>query len=190
MRHIPAQTSLGGRLLLALYGMEGAILPRNAIRSRCRMFDAADRASPTELKTIGYEGEAIEAFLQKLRHHGVRIVIDVRELPLSRKRGFSKRSFEQHLQAEGIRYVHVRDLGDPKPGRLAARAGDHELFVQIFSEHMAGDAAKAAVTNILPMIAEGGACLLCFERCHSGCHRSIVADVIAEKMHVSIRHVV
>lgn len=49
-------------------------------------------AKTTSLFTFGYEGLTIEAFIARLNEAGVRTIIDVRELPLSRKKGFSKGS--------------------------------------------------------------------------------------------------
>ncbi len=42
------------------------------------------------IATIGYEGSTIEDFVAALRHASINVLIDVRELPLSRKKGFSK----------------------------------------------------------------------------------------------------
>jgi hypothetical protein len=41
-------------------------------------------------------------------------------VPLSRKPGFSKSALQANLEAHGIAYVHLKGLGDPKPGREAA----------------------------------------------------------------------
>jgi hypothetical protein len=40
--------------------------------------------------TVGYEGVALEEFLLQLRRAWVQTIVDVRDVPLSRKRGFSK----------------------------------------------------------------------------------------------------
>ena len=42
--------------------------------------------------TIGYEGLDIGAFMSLLAEHGIETVVDIRELPLSRKPGFSKKA--------------------------------------------------------------------------------------------------
>ena len=69
------------------------------------------------LFTAGYEGLDIDSFLAGLRHAGVEKVVDVRQLPVSRKKGFSKTSFAEQLRASGIEYEHVKALGCPKPIR-------------------------------------------------------------------------
>jgi hypothetical protein len=69
---------------------------------------------------IGYEGSVLEDFVATLRSAGVETLIDVRDVPLSRKPGFSKSALQANLEAHGIAYVHLKGLGDPKPGREAA----------------------------------------------------------------------
>ncbi len=139
--------------------------------------------------TIGYEGAEIHDFIATLLMHEVRTLIDVRELPLSRKKGFSKRALGEALDAVGIMYRHVKQLGDPKPGRVAARSGDMATFRQIFGKHMEQEPTKAALRDVVPAIMEGGACLLCFERCHQDCHRAIVADKLANIAAIELAHI-
>jgi Protein of unknown function, DUF488 len=97
---------------------------------------------PRDFYTIGYEGSRVEEFVAALRRAGVVTLIDVRDIPLSRKPGFSKSALAANLAAKGIAYVHLRGLGDPKPGREAARAGKYGLFRSIFGRHMTTDVAR------------------------------------------------
>lgn len=140
------------------------------------MLDGSESTKKIQLYTIGYEGSDVSEFVLALRNSSVKTLIDVRELPLSRKKGFSKNGLRDELEHQGIKYMHVRQLGDPKSGRIAARAGDFAKFRKIFNKHMSLEASKAALASILPVVKSGGACLLCFERSHKNCHRSIVAS--------------
>ena len=67
--------------------------------------------------TFGYEGLSIEMFIARLKASHVKTIVDVRELPLSRKKGFSKSSFSSELSVHGMAYVHMPALGCPKPIR-------------------------------------------------------------------------
>ena len=71
--------------------------------------------------TIGYEGLDLDGFLALLRKHGVETVVDIRELPLSRKPGFSKTVLGDTLNVSGKEYVHIPELGCPKPVRNTYR---------------------------------------------------------------------
>jgi uncharacterized protein (DUF488 family) len=48
--------------------------------------------------TAGYEGLTIQTFIARLQQANIGKVIDVREYPVSRKPGFSKKSFAQCLE--------------------------------------------------------------------------------------------
>lgn len=140
------------------------------------------------LATIGYEGVALADFIATLQNAGIKRLMDVRELPLSRRRGFSKTALSAALAEAAIQYVHLRGLGDPKPGRDAARSGDMPSFRQIFGAHMKTPKAQADLAVAAGLVSCGSTCLMCFEQDHTGCHRSIVADAISATMPVQIRH--
>lgn len=135
----------------------------------------------TTIYTIGYEGTDIARFLATLRAVGIETVVDVRALAVSRKKGFSKRALASSLADEGIRYVHMPALGDPKPGREAARAGRHADFRRIYSEHLLGIGAQSALVSLAKISGRGTSCLLCFERDPKVCHRSMVAAWLGER---------
>jgi uncharacterized protein (DUF488 family) len=120
-----------------------------------------------------------EGLLDRLEAAGVRVLIDVRAVPNSRKPGFSKRILAASAAARGIRYVHLQALGTPKAGRQAARAGRADEMAAIFGVHMAGDAAQMALAAARDIAVAEPSCLLCFERDPHFCHRRIVAEAIA-----------
>jgi len=142
----------------------------------------------TTIATIGYEGATPEAFDAALELASVDMVVDVRAVAISRRRGFSKTALSDRLRGIGLDYVHLRGLGDPKPGREAARAGDMALFREIFGAHMATDVAKVDLEALRVLVAERKVALLCYEADAAGCHRTIVADAIAKHGNLSILH--
>ena len=128
----------------------------------------------SHLYTLGYEGQTIEHFVGRVRATGIRTVIDVRELPLSRKRGFSKRALAAVLAEHAIGYVHVRALGCPKAIRDHLKAdGNWRAYVRDFLAHLA---TQDALTATVAEMARAEPCgLLCFEADFNRCHRSLVA---------------
>ena len=142
----------------------------------------------TTLFTIGYEGADLADFVATLQAAGVPRVVDVRALAISRRKGFAKRALSSALMEAGIEYVHLKGLGNPKPGREAAWAGEDARFRSIFISHMATDVAQADLALAASLVAGGNSCLLCFERDHTVCHRAIVADALSGMVHVTIRH--
>ena len=60
--------------------------------------------------TIGYEGYSIEKFITKLKDSNIQQIIDVREIALSRKNGFSKGILGLELKKVGIIYKHILSI--------------------------------------------------------------------------------
>jgi uncharacterized protein (DUF488 family) len=123
---------------------------------------------------------------------GVSLLLDVRELPQSRRPGFSKRTLSEALAEAGIAYRHVRQLGDPKAGRDAARRGDMGQFRAIFGAHMELEESRAAVAEVAADVERETVALMCYERAPKDCHRSIVAQriqavVSAEVVHLGVQ---
>ena len=130
--------------------------------------------------TIGYEAADLSSFLACLKAAKIEVLIDVRELPLSRRRGFSKSALRMALADHKIGYVHLRDLGDPPPGRAAARAGKIEKFVRIFKRHLKTKAAQEALEAACKLARSATISLMCFERNPVTCHRLMVAAAIRD----------
>lgn len=131
------------------------------------------------LFTIGYEGAELSDFLDTLEIAGVEHVIDVRDLPISRKRGFSKNGLSEALKDIGISYTHLKALGDPKPGREAMKRGDYQAFFEIFSSALSEPRAKSALKDAIEIAETEKAALLCYERDPKYCHRTLVAKEMA-----------
>jgi len=92
---------------------------------------------PSTLFTLGYEGLTIDAFITRLQTAQVKTVVDVRELPLSRKKGFSKSAFCAALSAHGIAYLHAPALGCPKPIRNQYKAdGNWQTYTREFLKYI------------------------------------------------------
>jgi uncharacterized protein (DUF488 family) len=129
------------------------------------------------LFTIGYQGRTIDGFIEALQAHGVSHLIDVRQLPFSRKADFSKRRLQAHLEAAGIDYTHLVDLGTPKALRdEVRRAHDYEAFFAAMDELLAEQ--PEALDTALAIAKAQPAALLCFEADYRECHRLSVANAM------------
>ena len=132
-----------------------------------------------EVLTIGYEGRDIDEFVSHLKNYNVTRLIDVREIPLSRKRGFSKSALRERLELEDIEYVHLRSLGSPSEIRHKLKIDwDYDYFFKAYSEYLSQN--QNAIAEAYRYITDGVNCIMCFERFPEKCHRSIVASKIKE----------
>ena len=127
--------------------------------------------------TAGYQGHSIETFLDLLLSHGIAHVIDVRQLPFSRKPDFSKKRLTAHLAGVGIGYTHLVALGTPKPLRDEVRR-NHD-YLAFFAAIEAIIAAQPEALQVaLDLARAEPALLLCFEANYAECHRLSVANAL------------
>lgn len=140
------------------------------------------------LFTIGYERASQGDLLATLKAHGVSVLLDVRDLPLSRRAGFSKRPLSAGLEEVGIGYVHLKGLGTPKEGRVAAHQGDMERFWSIVEEKMRTPEAEHDLSRAAALAQERPACLLCFEASPHVCHRRRVAELLRDRFGFAVEH--
>lgn len=141
------------------------------------------------IATIGYEKSDIGDFIASLVALKISQVIDIRELPQSRRPGFSKNIMAGHLESHGISYLHFKALGDPKHGRDAAKRGDFVEFEQIYRAHADLEEAKVALCRLAQCASEKPSVLLCYERDYQHCHRKIVAELLSVHYSFSVSHV-
>ncbi len=134
----------------------------------------------TTIFTIGYEATTMADFIAALQGAGVRRVIDVRALPLSRRPGFSKSPLAASLKEAGIDYVHLKALGTPKRGRDAAKKGDVATLRAVYDDQLALPEAQAAAARMLDLAAEMPSALLCYERDPCHCHRTLLLAAVGE----------
>ena len=130
--------------------------------------------------TIGYERRSPEELVGVLVGAGVTLLADVRELPLSRRRGFSKTALAAALEEAGIAYAHERALGNPKPYRDAWKRGDSAAGSAGYRRHLAE--AGESVAALARRVTEGGVCLLCVEHDPASCHRTLLAEALRERL--------
>lgn len=133
-----------------------------------------------ELFTIGYEGEAQGAVLRTLVFQDVETLLDIRELPQSRKPGLSKTALGLAANHYGMQYAHIRALGTPRDIRYQRKIDhDQKAFEEGFLEYLAtqDEAMEALVERAL----RERCCLLCYEADPRICHRWFVAERAAER---------
>lgn len=140
------------------------------------------------IATIGYEKAPQGEVIDRLKTAGVELIIDVRAVAASRRAGFSKTLLGGSLNEAGIGYLHLRDLGTPKTGRMAARAGRIDEMKAIFEEQLATAAAIGALELAIEESLGRKACLLCYEADPSCCHRTVVAERISGRTGAKILH--
>lgn len=134
------------------------------------------------LLTIGYENHRVpESLVTTLRQAGVQVLVDVRELPLSRRRGFSKKALGTALHDAGIEYRHERALGNPKTARDLWRFGNRAEGERLYRAHVCNGSAWA-VDELSVTLQHERTCILCVEADHRDCHRAVIAEELQRRL--------
>ena len=155
-----------------------------------------------EVATIGVYGFDGESFLQRLRRADVRLLLDVRQ-----RRGVRGPEYawanSRRLQAALIRariaYEHRPELAPTTELRQLQYAEDDRRGVGKRSRReLAVEYAHRYTTEILdrvdlaPIVSalsnSGTAALFCVERDPEACHRSLIAQRLADQYRVTIKH--
>lgn len=141
-----------------------------------------------KIYTVGYEGLDIDCFLSLLAENDIETVVDVREMPLSRKPGFSKKSLASVLNLSGREYVHMVDLGCPKLVRDRYREdGNWKRYTEGFMKHL--KTQDDAIAELSALAATSNCALLCYEADSNFCHRSMVANAVKDYCGARVTHI-
>ncbi len=133
--------------------------------------------------TVGYGGRGKEEFVQIMREHGVKTVVDIRLRPDRASMGIwvkaktDDKGIESWLKEAGIGYVSLVELGNVFFGLLDWPQRYERLL------RSSGDLLTERLKEIPEPI-----CLMCAEKRFEECHRQQVADYLAGHTGVVIHH--
>jgi uncharacterized protein (DUF488 family) len=119
-------------------------------------------------------------YVNRLQEAGITLLCDVRRNPLSRKRGFSKKTLAGECEKAGIAYEHLPELGIASAERKNIRTpADRVALFQQYKRETLPNAA-AALSRIQAWLADADqrVALTCFEADPAECHRHCVAEVL------------
>lgn len=152
--------------------------------------------------TIGVYGFDVESFLRRLRDADVRLLLDVRQ-----RRGVRGPEYawanslrlQAALAGAGIAYEHHAELAPTTELRQLQYADDdrrgvgkrtrRELAAEYIRRYTTEILDRADLTPIVSALPGGGtAALLCVEADPAACHRSLIAQRLADRHGVTTEH--
>jgi hypothetical protein len=132
--------------------------------------------------SVGYERFRVNTDLAtRLRELGVERVIDVRQLPISRRRGYAKSALERAFAVAGIEYVHIRALGNPKPTRDLYKSGRVEEGTAGYGEYLLAE-QRDALVGLVALLREKRSALMCVEHDPATCHRTVILEALSDEL--------
>ncbi|MFE6699765.1 DUF488 family protein [Streptomyces sp. NPDC057718] len=154
------------------------------------------------MATIGVYGFDADSYLQRLRQANVRLLLDVRQRRGVRGPDYAWANslrLQAALAEAGIAYRHHRELAPTTELRHLQYAEDdrqgvgkrsrRELAAEYTRRYTAEILDPADLDPILStMPGDGTTALFCVETDPEACHRSLVAQRLAEEHHVTVEH--
>ena len=143
--------------------------------------DAKPKSNTTILFTIGYEGISLEEYLVRLLKNDVKVLVDVRNNPLSMKYGFSKSQLIKYCGYLGIQYLHFPDVGIQSEQRQELNSqNDYDKLFSVYRKNNLSKTTKSQseILNLLKQHKRIG--LTCFEANICQCHRKHLAEAITK----------
>lgn len=138
--------------------------------------------------TLGYEGIHFETYLNKLIQNNVRVLLDVRKNPHSRKFGFSGKMLKDVLGKLGIKYMHFPELGVASDKRR--NLNNLGSYKSLFASYRMGLPRKqAALRDLVAAIRKyRKVALTCFEADWEQCHRHCLSDLVRKEYGFGVEH--
>ena len=130
--------------------------------------------------TIGHSNRTWKAFLDLLRAHRVKRVIDVRSIPRSRHNPqFNRATLSTKLRAARIGYVHLRKLGGLRHARRdSPNMGWRNASFRGFADYMQTAEFEAGLLRLMKLASQKRSAIMCAEAVPWRCHRSLIADAL------------
>lgn len=140
---------------------------------------AHPKSNKTVLFTIGYEGISLEEYLVRLLKNNVKVLVDVRNNPLSMKYGFSKSQLKKYCTSLGIDYVHIPEVGIQSNQRQELNSqSDYDKLFAVYRKNNLTQ-TKAHQNEILKLLKQHKRiALTCFEANICQCHRKHLAEAV------------
>jgi len=144
-----------------------------------------------EVFTVGHSTRSGEEFVKLLKAYDIKLLVDVRSFPGSRRYPqFNKDELRELLAPYHIEYRHLPSLG----GRRKPRADSKNIAwrntsFRAYADHLESTEFKQGVKELLELASAKRTAIMCSEAVWWRCHRSIIADYL-KSIGVVVKHIV
>jgi len=137
-------------------------------------------APPVTVTTLGHGHRSHAELLALLAAGGVRLLVDVRRYPASRRQPhMNKATLAAALAEAGVEYRHAEDLGGYRTPRVdSPHDGLPDEALRGYADHMRTAAFRRALEHLLLLAAQAPTAILCAETSPQHCHRALLSDAL------------
>ncbi|MEO6329198.1 MAG: DUF488 domain-containing protein [Ginsengibacter sp.] len=146
-----------------------------------KVLKAKPKNSKTILYTIGYEGISLEEYLNRLIKNDVKVLVDVRNNPLSMKFGFSKTRLKNFCASLDIEYLHIPQVGIQSEQRQELNSQvDYDKLFDTYKKSNLRQTTNYQEQILKLLKQKRRIALTCFEANICQCHRKHLAEAITK----------
>ena len=130
--------------------------------------------------TIGHSTLTITEFLLALNCYVIKILVDIRRFPGSRKYPqFNQENLKITVEEAGIKYIHLIDLGGRrKVNKDSKNNGWRNQFFKGYADYMETEDFENAANELEKIASNHTTAYMCAEGLWWRCHRSMVSDYL------------
>jgi uncharacterized protein (DUF488 family) len=153
------------------------------------MLNRASKSPPTVL-TVGHSTRTIGEFIELLKAHEVKRLVDVRTVPRSRHNPqFNQDDLRESLRAAKISYLHVPKLGGLRHARRdSVNTGWRNASFRGFADYMQSPEFVTGLERLMKLARTKRTAIMCAEAVPWRCHRSLIADALTVRR-VAVEHI-
>jgi uncharacterized protein (DUF488 family) len=133
--------------------------------------------------TVGHSIRTIDDFIELLKGHGIKRLVDVRTVPRSRRNPqFNRDEMPKSLSRAHISYSHLPELGGlRKPRKDSPNTGWRNASFRGFADYMQSPEFEQGLQRLIEMSAREPTAIMCAEAVPWRCHRSLIADALVAR---------
>jgi uncharacterized protein (DUF488 family) len=144
--------------------------------------------------TLGHSTRDLADFSRVLQAHDIRLLVDIRALPASRRHPhFNRENLELWLPEVGADYLWEKDLGGKRGTQMPISESPHvaigEEAFRNYADYMLSSRFKQAVERLIVAAGPRRTAIMCAERDYLHCHRKMVSDFLLAHQH-AVLHIV
>ena len=130
--------------------------------------------------TVGHSTRPRQEFIDLLRAHDVKQLIDIRKIPRSRHNPqFNRPVLSRALRRRDIGYRHMAGLGGLRhPRRDSINTGWRNKSFRGYADYMQTSTFQIALQKLMALATRKRVALMCAEAVPWRCHRSLIADAL------------
>ena len=138
--------------------------------------------------TIGHSTRDLADFSRVLQAHDVRLLVDIRAFPMSRRHPhFNREHLELWLPEIGCDYLWEKDLGGRRGKQMPAEQSPNIALrnpsFRNYGDYMLSEKFQSAIERLVANAQARNTAIMCAELLYFRCHRMLVSDYLVAHGH-------